>query len=610
MQNPTDDFVLPQNFFKEQIEPVYRAGMAHTFLLYLNVKDIVWNEVYGYLPMMEYLLEQFNAMGIEAAVGVQGGQIFLPKPDRIASSQREVWRLHSIVNINETIPQDGERKKINESLTFNDTQIIKADKPNEWMGNKLNDLFYETRASQLSVGLVINPIETHDYLFGNVKSWSTDFELRGRGCAIILTTFNASPPEDLSNNSEIRIVRVPYPDYEGRLELIKHLIARGSQIESEITHGSQIERIVTPERFAQLTSGLDLFTIYPLVLWAYGAGKYKWSDAHVSQVFHNLIEERKQASIKTKSHGMLEVMETAEHSFDKIGGLDYIKSYLSNITSEIVKGETLRVPTGMLFLGPSGTGKTIVAKALARESGMTCVQLRNIKQVCTGQNISSVIELIQTLAPVMVFIDDIDQPEGVRWGSGPNSTVPIPIELFAFMSNDKLRGKVLWVGASNRPDLIDAGFSKYGIFEEKLVFLTPDKNSRGDMLKKMFIQNEIPFDSGLNFSNIADDKYTRNYTAADLDNLIKRSYRLAKLNGRDSVSEKDMIEAAEIFIPKYNQRMDEYISLLAIKEANSKNMLPPTLPPNLQKIVYENNQISKNKINKALQGLATELKIS
>jgi len=178
------------------------------------------------------------------------------------------------------------------------------------------------------------------------------------------------------------------------------------------------------------------------------------------------------------------------------------------------------------------------------------------------------------------------------------------------MSNDKLRGKVLWVGASNRPDLIDAGFSKYGIFEEKLVFLMPEKNSRGDMLKKMFIQNEIPFDSGLNFSNIADDKYTRNYTAADLDNLIKRSYRLAQLNGRDSVSEKDMIEAAEIFIPKYNQRMDEYISLLAIREANSKNMLPPTLPPNLQKIVYENNQISKNKIDKALQGLATELKIS
>ena len=591
-----------QNFFKEQIEPVYRTGMTHTFLLYLNVKDIMRDGVYGYLPMMEYLLEQLNAMGIEAIVGVQGGQIFLPKPERVESSQRNLWKLATIEN---------ERKKINESLIFDDTKVITADNPHEWMGNKLNDLFYETRVSQLSVGLVINPIEAHNYLISNVRSWATDFELRGRGCAIILTTFDASPPEDLSNNSEMRIVRVPYPDYEDRLQFIKHLIARGSQIGSEVAHGSQIERIVTTERFAQLTSGLDLFTIYPLVLWASGAEKYdKFNDAQVSQVFHGLIEEQKQAAIKAKSRGMLEVMETAEYSFDGIGGLDYIKSYLSDITSAIAKGETHRVPMGILFLGPSGTGKTIVAKALAKEGGMTCVQLRNIKQVCTGQNISSVIELIQMLAPVMVFIDDIDQPEGVRWGSGRDSAMPIPIELFAFMSNAKLRGKVLWVGASNRPDLLDVGFSKYGVFEEKLVFLMPGKNSREDMLRKMFVQNEIPFDGGLNFSTIADDKYTQSYTAAELDDLIKRSYRLAMLNGRDSVSEQDMIEAAEIFVPKYNSRMDEFVSLLAIREVNSKNMLPKQLPPNLQKIVYENGQISKDKINKRVSELGAELKIS
>jgi SpoVK/Ycf46/Vps4 family AAA+-type ATPase len=457
---------------------------------------------------------------------------------------------------------------------------------------------------------VINPIEAHDYLMGNIRSWATDFELRGRGCIIILITFNASPPENLSNNSEIKTVKVPYSDSEDRLTFIKHLIARGSQMESEISRGSQIERIVTPEKFAQLTSGLDLFTIYPLVLWAYGAGKNRWSDDKVSQVFRNLIEEQKQTAVKAKSHGMLEVMETAEYSFNQIGGLDHIKSCLSEITSAIVKGETFRVPTGILLLGPSGTGKTIVAKALARESDMTCVQLKNIKQVCDEGNISLVIELIQMLAPVMVFIDDIDQPEGVRWGTESGSAVSIPIELFAFMSNAKMRGKVLWIGASNRPDLIDAGFSKYGVFEEKLVFLMPDKSAREDMLSKMFVKNEIPFDKELDFSHIADDKYTRGYSAAELDDLIKRSYRLARLNGREAVSEKDIIEAAEIFIPKYNPLMDEYISLLAIREVNSKNMLPPTLSTNLQKVVYENKEISRDKINKRLQELASELKIS
>ena len=71
-----------------------------------------------------------------------------------------------------------------------------------------------------------------------------------------------------------------------------------------------------------------------------------------------------------------------------------------------------------------------------------------------------------------------------------------------------------------------------------------------------------------------------------------------------------MIEAAEIFIPKYNARMYEYMSLLAIREVNSKDMLPPTLPSDLQQIVYENDQISKDKINKRLQELSSELKIA
>ncbi len=579
-----------QNFWQEQIEPIYKNGLSHTFLLSLNVGDIVWDEVYGYFPMMEYLMEEMNALGIEAVAGVRGGQMFLPKPGRITAPQRHAWKLDGASN---------ERKKINESLDFDGTKVIKPDKPHEWMPGKLNDLFYETRISDLSVGLVIYPIENHEYLLNNLKSWATDFELRGRGCAIILTTFNTSPPDALTDNSEIKVLRVPYPDYEDRLQLIKHLISRGVRIDT----------FIPPEQLSELTSGLELITIYPLSMWADGAKEYKGPKEKAFQVFLDLIEERKRASIKTKSNGMLEVMETTEYSFDMIGGLDNVKNYLKEITVHIVKKEGLQVPTGVLFLGPSGTGKTIVARALARESGMTCVQLRNIKEVCSGQNISVVIELIQMLAPVLVFIDDIDKPEGISWGSGQNSTTPIPLELLVFMGNPKLRGKVLWVGASNRPDLIDVEFTKYGVFEEKLVFLLPDKNERADILQKMFIQNEIPFDNGLNFSNVTDDKYTQGYAASELNELAKRSYRLARLNGRDSVSEQDVITAAESFISKYDPNMSEYTSLLAIREVNSKDMLPQTLPPNLGKVVYEGNNISKEKINKRLSELASKLKL-
>ena len=577
-----------QNFWQEQIEPTYKNGLSHTFLLSLNVGDIVWDEAYGYIPMMEYLMEEMNALGIEAVAGVRGGQMFLPKPGRITAPQRHAWKLDGTAT--------NDRKKINESLVFDVTKTLKADKPHEWMPGNLNDLFYETRISDLSIGLVVYPIENHEYLLGNLKSWTTDFELRGRGCIIILTTFDASAPNALADNSEVRNIKVPYPDDEDRIQLVNHLISRGMQINS----------FIPPEQLSQLTSGLELITIYPLAMWADGAKEYKGPKEKAFQVFLDLIEERKRASLKTKSNGMLEIMETTEYSFDMIGGLDNVKNYLKEITLHIVKQEGLQVPTGVLFLGPSGTGKTIVARALARESGMTCVQLKNIKEVCSGQNISVVIELIQMLAPVLVFIDDIDKPEGISWGSGQNSTTPIPLELLVFMGNPKLRGKVLWIGASNRPDLIDVEFTKYGVFEEKLVFLLPDKNERAEILQKMFSGNEISFDNGLNFSNVTDDKYTQGYAATELNELAKRSYRLARLNGRDSVSEKDVITAAENFISKYDPKMSEYTTLLAIREVSSRDILPKTLPPNLQEVVYDGNNISREKIDKRLSELTSK----
>src|SRR6185437_5183476 len=101
-----------------------------------------------------------------------------------------------------------------------------------------------------------------------------------------------------------------------------------------------------------------------------------------------------------------------------IGGLEKLKEYLIQATQQMAqRGRTPLVPSGLLLAGPPGTGKTIIAEALATQSGFNLVKMRNIREKWVGnseRNLDLALNLLKDLHPVVVFVDEIDQAMGRR----------------------------------------------------------------------------------------------------------------------------------------------------------------------------------------------------
>jgi len=257
---------------------------------------------------------------------------------------------------------------------------------------------------------------------------------------------------------------------------------------------------------------------------------------------------------------------------------------MGNIIQAMKNGDTKKVPMGILMVGPPGTGKTNLIHALARDMGIHIVRVKDISG--SDWDIYRMSLVIRSLAPVIAFMDEIDK-------------VGAPAESFIrFMSDPALRGKVLWVAASNKPDAIHPEFRRRGRLDDVVPFILPDSAEREDILKKLFSRNAIPYDATINFSGVA--SRTEYCSGADLEIIVMRSYQNARNENRDTVTELDLVRAVAEFIHDYEPYTYEQMMLLAMKEANFARLVPEPMHRLLRDKIYEDGRLSKAKINKRL----------
>jgi SpoVK/Ycf46/Vps4 family AAA+-type ATPase len=141
-----------------------------------------------------------------------------------------------------------------------------------------------------------------------------------------------------------------------------------------------------------------------------------------------------------------------------------------------MKGDLRRVPMGILLCGPSGTGKTLLVNALAKASGFNCVKIdmsRILGQYVgeSEKNFKKCLLGAQSQHPVIIFVDEIDT--AFRRGDSGDSGVSRNIfsEFLQFTSNTNNRGKVIFIAATNRPDLIDPALKRAGRLTKKFRYL-------------------------------------------------------------------------------------------------------------------------------------------
>jgi SpoVK/Ycf46/Vps4 family AAA+-type ATPase len=283
----------------------------------------------------------------------------------------------------------------------------------------------------------------------------------------------------------------------------------------------------------------------------------------------------------------LEVIDTTS-GIDTVAGLENVKSYLKDVLEAIKRGEKEKVPMGIMLLGPPGTGKTSLATALAFEASFNCVRVKNIFSPYLGQSESRMEEMLSTirsLAPVVVIRDEIDQEESVRGAMSMDDAASktesrIRKKWFEFLSDPNIRGQVLVVACSNRPDRIDAAMLRSGRFDVRIPVLMPDRSERAAIFREVFRRHHLQTGT-LDFEELAD--LASNRSGADLEVIVLEANRLA--SGQNGVvSQQDVITAINNIRSSVDQRTIDQMTWAALDRCSNRGLYPQNYEEILQGI--------------------------
>ena len=293
-----------------------------------------------------------------------------------------------------------------------------------------------------------------------------------------------------------------------------------------------------------------------------------------------LIAKRKREILERECFGLVEFVEPG-HGFDVVGGMDEVKKDLIVLAENIRDGRTSRVPMGILFTGPMGTGKTFVAEAFAKECGLTTIKMKNFRSKWVGAtegNLEKILTVIKAIGQVVVIIDEGDRAFGNTDGEGDGGTSSRVIaRIKEFMSDTSNRGRILFLVMTNRPDKLDVDLKRAGRLDRKIPFLysqTPEEVE--NVAKAVSRKNKIR--TTVDFTTIREGFSTKlvGYSNADVEAVILMANDDAarEAGGEASVEDRHFVRAASDYFPSRDVELLEYMELLAVFEASSRRLLP------------------------------------
>ena len=240
--------------------------------------------------------------------------------------------------------------------------------------------------------------------------------------------------------------------------------------------------------------------------------------------------------------------------FSDVAGCDEEKQEMAEIIDYLKypkKFEKMgaRIPKGILLSGHPGTGKTLLAKAVAGEANVPFYSISgsDFVEMFVGVGASRVRDMFkkaQQTAPCIIFIDEIDavgRQRGAGFGGGHDEREQTLNQLLVEMDGFGANEGIITIAATNRPDILDPALLRPGRFDRRVVVGRPDLAGRIAILK-VHARNK-PLDSDINLDIIA--KKIPGFTGADIANLLNEAALLAARQNRKTISMADMEEASE-----------------------------------------------------------------
>ena len=256
-----------------------------------------------------------------------------------------------------------------------------------------------------------------------------------------------------------------------------------------------------------------------------------------------------------KSNAKVYVEKKTGVTFADVAGQDEAKESLTEMVDFLHNpGKYIkigaRLPKGALLVGPPGTGKTLLAKAVAGEANVPFFSLSgsDFVEMFVGVGASRVRDLFkqaQGMAPCIIFIDEVDaigKSRDSRYGGGNDEREQTLNALLAEMDGfDSSKGLII-LAATNRPEVLDKALLRPGRFDRRVIVERPDLKGRVETLKVH--SKNVMMDETVDLDAVA--LATSGAVGSDLANMINEAALAAVKDGRNAVSQKDLMEAVEV----------------------------------------------------------------
>ena len=534
-----------------QMRDVFRAGTLSQFVLHGNVRDLVSDGENRYLSLHHFLGEvMFSRFDLVVTYNTGSGLRVSRGNEHFATFQKVMAEWTSFVI--DALPRDpaSALELLDRLLSYSLQRTVVEE------GRAVRKPLKTAIIVDFAQFIVPSQSSGPDSaILVKLLDWSSNpAYLEGHLATVLVTDSLKGVARDLVENPYSSKIELPLPNEHDCSHYLESLcrefpgLAQACQLPMDV--------------LARRAVGLTLINLRHMMALAVSSGRSVDSDY--------LGGQRKEL-IEKECFGLLEFVES-KRSLDDVAGHSEAVNWLRADAKLIREGRTSCLPMGYLMAGRIGTGKTWLTNCWAGEVGIPFVIFKNFRDKWAGateSNLEKILAVLKALGQVIVFVDEADQMAGKRGGSSSDGGLSGRIYgmLAAAMSDTDNRGKIFWVFATSRPDLLEVDLKRPGRLDVHIPLFPPQTLEERRLLFKAMSRKV-----GVDAKSLPELPENQELSGNEMEAVLVRAMRRQALDGGELPA--IILALLEGFRPMAHQDHLEYMDLVAVKECTDDSFLP------------------------------------